>query len=130
MEVRADRPNCGAMIVRFFGLLKGCFEFQNTKPREIVTAKWVNGQFLRTVSTSTDKRHVRCHDRHELHIGLERQARHETNSLRNVGHRHHWFDRNRAVGLAYTALHPGGHFGVRIADIDLPTSNVVLATVQ
>ncbi len=42
---------------------------------------------------------------------------------------HGWFGFHRSVGLQNPLLHSGSHFGIGVPDVDLPASDVVLATV-
>ena len=41
-----------------------------------------------------------------------------------------WFGCDLAAGLEHAFLHPGGHLGAGVADVDLPASDVVLSSVQ
>lgn len=80
--------------------------------------------------TSTHEGHLGCHDRHELHVGIQRQASHVCNSACNVLNIHSWFSLDRPVCLKNAARHSVGQLCSGIADVDLTASNVVLAAVK
>ena len=77
-----------------------------------------------------DERHLCRHHGHEQDVGFERQARHVDDGVRDVLHVHQRFDRDLAVRLQHALRHPLGHFGERVADVDLAAGDVVLAAVE
>jgi hypothetical protein len=81
-------------------------------------------------SAPSDEGHLGCHDRHELHVGIERQACHVNDGIADMPHIDHRFGRLFAVCL----LHAGGHarrkFGQRVADVDLTAGDVIFSAVK
>ena len=55
-----------------------------------------------------DEGHLRCHDRHEKHIGVERQACHINDGAADIIGIHAHFGHLRAVGLKDAGDHPFG----------------------
>jgi hypothetical protein len=75
-------------------------------------------------SPSSDKRHLRSHDGHELNIGVEWQAGHVQDGAGGVFHIHSRFDGGFAIGLKYSAFHSFRERRCGITDIDLAARDV------
>lgn len=78
----------------------------------------------------SDKRHLCRHHRQKLDVGLGRHGRHEDNRAGDVCHIHRRLLDDRAVGLRHAALHPLGHLGQGVADVDLAAGDVIFAAVE
>ncbi len=74
--------------------------------------------------------HFVGHYRHEQHIGIERQGIHLQHRLRDVFKIKGRFGLNRAICLRHAFLHPFGHWGGDVTDINLPTGNIIVAAIQ
>ncbi len=74
-----DRPNCRGDDSPVFRIVERVFRILEHEARTKTTPRpgVMSPTSSRTVSASTDERHVRRHDGHELHVSLERQAGHE-----------------------------------------------------
>ena len=55
---------------------------------------------------------------------------HEDDGAGNVGDVHRRLDHDVAIGLRHAVCHPRGHFGQRVADVDLTAGDVVFAAVH
>ncbi len=84
----------------------------------------------RRLSTSSHERHLGGNDREEKDIGVQGEARHVNHRARHVDDVDGWFGCDLAAGLEHAFLHPCGHLGAGVADVDLPASDVVLSSVQ
>ena len=65
-------------------------------------------QRRRAALAAPDERHLRRHDRHELDVGVQRQARHVDDRARDVLHVHARLDHEAAVGLRHALPGPCG----------------------
>src|SRR6266571_2490634 len=81
-------------------------------------------------STTSHQRHLGSHYRYKLHVGVQRQARHEHDRVGNVAHIHARLHSARAVGLQDAGVDPVRHFGGSVADIDLAASDFVFTAIQ
>ena len=71
-----------------------------------------------------DKRHLRRQHGHELHVRVERQARHVEHRADDVRDVEARFRTDLAVGLQRADGEPIGHLGRRVADVDLAAGDV------
>ena len=78
---------------------------------------------------AADKRHFGRHDRQELDVGIERQARHEQHGLRYITYIHPRFHFHRVVRLQARPGRPRP-FGRSVSHINLTTGDIILAPVQ
>src|SRR3954453_15946679 len=81
-------------------------------------------------SASPDVGHLRGHHRHELDVGIQRQACHERDGSSHVLDSHRGLDRDAAVRLEDAGPLRAGHVGRGVADVDLAAGDVVGAPVQ
>jgi hypothetical protein len=79
-----------------------------------------------------DERHLAGHDRHEQHVGVERQAGHVGHGIADRLRVHARFVLHRAVGLHHAGAsdHAVCHRGRGVADVDLTDRDVVHAAVE
>lgn len=77
-----------------------------------------------------DEGHFRGHDGHEQDIGIEWEVGHVQDGLRHMVDVHHGLDRHLPVSLKGALGHARRVVGERIADIDLPTGDIVLASIE
>ncbi len=73
---------------------------------------------------SSDKRHFRRHNRHELDIGVKRQAGHVDDRIGDVIGIHPRLARNGSIGLGNAGDHSRRHVGCGVADVDLATGDI------
>ena len=66
----------------------------------------------------------------EHHVRFQRQIGHVQHRLADDVHIHQGFNRHLTIGLHNAGRHALGHLGCGIANVDLPDSDVVFATVE
>jgi CheY-like chemotaxis protein len=79
---------------------------------------------------SPDKGHLRRHHRQELNVRVQRQAGHVNDRCRDMPHIHGRFRRRASASLQRTGRNTRGHFRGRVADVDLPTGNVMRTALE
>jgi len=79
---------------------------------------------------ATDQGHVRGHQSHELHVGIQRKAGHVKNGICHVAEVHPGLGHNGAVGLQGACGEGSREFGGGIADVDLTAGDVLRASLQ
>ena len=83
------------------------------------------------VLAAADERHLRRHHRHELDVGVERQAGHVDDRVARRARRPSSAPARRCRRpAARPCRHPLGHLGRGVADVDLAAGDVVLAAVE
>lgn len=73
--------------------------------------------------------HLVGHDGQEKNIRIKGQAVHIQNRLGYCVRVHSRLHQYAAIGLGHAGFHAFGHLCGRVADIDLATADVVLATI-
>ena len=79
---------------------------------------------------STNEWHVGGHNRHELHVCVEREPGHIDDGAGHILDVHQGFGPDRAVRLHDTGTHDFGHFAGGIANIDLAACNIVSTPIE
>src|SRR5207237_2010097 len=79
---------------------------------------------------SADERHLGGHHREELHVHVERKARHIDNRVDDVRDIHERLDGDLAVCLHHTGCEPGGQRRGGIANVDLAAGDIELPSIE
>ena len=84
----------------------------------------------RASSSPSDKGHFCRHHCHAQHVRIKREIGHVEHGIGDVLYIHHRLDGNLSIRLRHALGHPRGEISAGIANIDLPTGNIVLSPIQ